>query len=510
MLWNADLGNGEYSNPIIHADYSDPDVIRVDDTFYMTASSFNYMPGLPILISKDLVQWKLVNYAVYHLPYPVYDRPAHAKGIWAPSIRFYDGKFWIFFGMPDEGIFVTTAIDPYGTWSPIQCVYEGKGFIDPCPIWEEDGSCYVVHGYAKSRIGFNSRLGMFEVDRVTMKICSEDKFIYYGETTQPTIEGPKVYVRDGFYYIFAPAGGVKTGWQTALRSKALEGPYEEKIVMHQGDTPVNGPHQGGLTDTVSGSEWFVHFQDKGIYGRIVHLQPVNWIDGWPIIGRYNESSRIGEPVLRNPKPVQSELSEEFLRASDLFENQELGLQWQWLGNYSKKFYALNEKKGCLTLYATNTTGKQKAIIWESANVVTQKILCPRFETTVVLEYDKLEEGDRAGLIFIGGQYGAIYVMCDENQVTLKYMYSEGEAHDEIVTNVATWSQKVAITLGLRLESEECVTFFYINEQKESIDVGVFAPKGAIWVGAKTGLFAVSDHIKHEQSKAYFSKYLVKP
>jgi beta-xylosidase len=297
LLWQSDLGDGNYKNPILFADYSDPDVICVGDTYYMTASSFNYTPGLPILISKDMVNWELKNYAIKNIEYAAFEEPAHAKGIWAPAIRYHNNKFWISYGMPDEGIFIISTEDPLGTWSKPVLLLEGKGYIDPCPFWDDDGKAYIVHGYARSRIGFKSILGIFEIDEKATKAISDDTFIFDGTKTQPTIEGPKVHKLNGYYYIFAPAGGVKTGWQTVLRSKYIEGPYEEKIVMHQGNSPTNGPHQGAWVETPEGSHWFIHFQDRGVYGRITHLQPMSWVDGWPMIGINVNAEYCGEPCL---------------------------------------------------------------------------------------------------------------------------------------------------------------------------------------------------------------------
>jgi len=246
----------KYKNPVLLCDYSDPDVIRVGDTFYLTASSFNFVPGLPLLESKNLVEWKLAGYAAKKIPLPGYGDVQNAKGIWAPALRFHAGLFYIFFATPDEGIFETHAKNFRGEWSEWNCVWSGKGFIDPCPLWDDDGKIYVVHGYAKSRIGFNSKLGILELDE-NLKAKTEDRIIFDGTETQPTIEGPKIYKRNGFYYIFAPAGGVTRGWQTVLRSEDIFGGYEEKIVLAQGKTKINGPHQGGYVETQDGSGYFL-------------------------------------------------------------------------------------------------------------------------------------------------------------------------------------------------------------------------------------------------------------
>lgn len=504
LLWKADLGNGTFRNPVLFADYSDPDVIRVGDTFYMTASSFNYIPGLPILISSDLINWKLVNYALDEIPYPDYAKPAHARGVWAPSIRYHNGKFMIYYGMPDEGIFMVQAEDPLGKWEKPVLVKEGKGLIDSCPFWDEDGKAYLVHGYAKSRIGFNSVLGMFPMNPEGTEAAGEDRFIFNGVKTQPTIEGPKVYKRDGWYYIFAPAGGVETGWQTVLRSRHIEGPYEEKIVMRQGASDVNGPHQGGLVDTPSGQEWFLHFQDKGMYGRITHLQPVTWKDGWPIIGVNPDENGCGEPCSVCKKPEGTRQTEaEYLQASDDFSGERPGLQWQWLGNCREDFYRM--EKGGLRLNCLNLLKEKEPVLWHCSQVLTQKLVCPYYCAQTCLDYSGLKEGDQAGMVMIGGQYAYLAVRIMKGRPVLVSAVSEGEGWDkkEKVSILAelenerageTASPKKLLLRQklIRQESGPAFTWEY------SVDGAVwiqpetsFAPSDDTWVGAKMGLFAVS-------------------
>ena len=163
-VWVADQGDGTYINPVLYADYSDPDVIRVGDDFYMTASSFQSAPGLPILHSKDLVNWTIVNYALERIPpYDFYSAPQHGKGVWAPSIRHHDGEYFIFWGDPDFGIYMVKTTDPLGKWDEPVLVKEGKGMIDPCPLWDEDGKAYLVNGWAASRAGMNSTLTVINI-----------------------------------------------------------------------------------------------------------------------------------------------------------------------------------------------------------------------------------------------------------------------------------------------------------------------------------------------------------
>ena len=307
QTWISDLGNGKYRNPVLNADYSDPDVCRVGDDYYMTASSFNCVPGLPILHSKDLVNWKLIGHAIQRLePQDVFSTMQHGNGVWAPAIRFHNDEFYIYYGDPDYGIFVVKTKNPVGKWSDPELVKAGKGLIDPCPLWDDDGRVYLVHAYAGSRAGIKSILAVTELNAEGNKAISPSRTVYDGHAVDPTIEGAKFYKRNGDYYIFAPAGGVATGWQVVLKSKNVYGPYERKVVLAQGKSPINGPHQGAWVETPAGENWFFHFQDKGAYGRVVHLQPMIWKDnGFPVIGIDKDGDGIGEPVLEYKKPKVS-------------------------------------------------------------------------------------------------------------------------------------------------------------------------------------------------------------
>lgn len=498
-LWSSDLGDGTFQNPVLYADYSDPDVIRVGDTFYMTASSFNYIPGLPILTSKDLINWELKNYAIKKaLPFKTYDSPAHAKGIWAPSIRYHNGEFYIFVGMPDEGIFVLKTKDPLGKWSEPHRLLPGKGYIDPCPFWDEDGNAYVIHAYAKSRIGFKSILGIFPMSADGMQCLGEDVFLYDGSIENPTIEGPKVYKKNGYYYIFAPAGGVKHGWQVALRSKNIYGPYEAKTVMHQGNSSINGPHQGALVDTPSGEEWFLHFQDAGVYGRITHLQPVVWENDWPIIGQDVSGTGCGEPQLKYKKPSGCPLvSPHYLAASDDFNSETLGLQWQWLANTKPDFYSLTARPGALRLYSLNPTNEFSPPLWNCANVLTQKIVCPAFVADFTIDISGLEENERAGVLMIGNEYTSLGFRKDSEGLRLVYFVSETDENNQKcekgLYSISVESNKsIAILRIIFDKNKTCQMFFrFLGDESFTAIPFYSCPKGHTWTGAKTGIYSTA-------------------
>lgn len=511
LLWNADLGNGYYKNPILMADFSDPDVIRVEDTYYMTASSFNYLPGLPILTSKDLIHWELVNHALENIPYEAYNTPQHSKGVWAPSIRYHNNTFYIYFAMPDEGIFMVSTRNPLDKWSDLVCLFEGKGYIDPCPFWDDNDEAYLVHAYAKSRIGFNSKLGIFKMSSDGSRLLSENSFIYDGTKTQPTIEGPKVYKRDGYYYIFAPAGGVTNGWQTVLRSKNIYGPYEEKIVMHQGNTDINGPHQGGLVTTELGEDWFIHFQDAATMGRITHLQPVNFIGEWPVIG--NNRGGIGEPVEQYKKPdikLKEELKPHYLSGDDSFREESLNLCWQWMGNYREDFYSLSKEEG-LRLYSMCLMNGLKNVLWNYPNVLTQRLLCPDFVATVQLNYSNLEVDEYGGFGIIGKQYA--YLAIKRTKTINKIQFVKSNLEDEMTERVEYESfihmEDKTILMQIQFHHKEGAKFGILNKRNEFLEIGSFQVEEGTWVGVRLALFSIAGKKENHSGYIAYQNFEVK-
>ncbi len=496
-MWIADNGDGTYRNPILYTDYSDPDAIRVGGDYFMVASSFCNSPAVPLLHSKDLVNWKVINYVVDRLPFPYYDQPMHGCGAWAPSIRFHDGTYYVFIPMPDEGIFMCKTTNPWGKWSEPAYVRKVVGWIDPCPFWDDDGKAYMVTAFARSRIGFKSMLYLSPIEPDCSGVLDDGKFIYDGHETQPTIEGPKLYKRNGYYYIFAPAGGVKPGWQTVLRSKTIYGPYEERIVLHQGSTPVNGPHQGAWVDTPSGEDWFLHFQDVGNAGRIIHLQPMRWVDDWPVIG-VNEEDGCGEPVLRYQKPDTGAVCPvDAPEDSDFFEGGKLGLQWQWNANYREEWYRLGD--GRLTLYAQPVDVDRQ--LCDVSSLLLQKWPAPEFEITTCLHLEGLAEGDAAGMVSLGGCYTALAVKRQAGGFSLQQRTGNWTMADEVREELEGWQQE-RIWLKMRVERSEDISFAVSADGEKYRSVGrtTKATPGR-WVGVKAGLFVLNETGVHGGSVA---------
>jgi beta-xylosidase len=495
-IWIADNGDGTYKNPIIYSDYSDPDVIRVGDDYFLTSSSFVNTPGLPILHSKDLVNWKIVNYVFNNIPYGKFDKPQHGNGVWAPSIRYHNGEFYIYYGDPDYGILMSKTKDPFGKWEPLTLVKEARGWIDPCPLWDDDGNAYLVHAMAKSRAGIKSILIMNKMSDDGKTLLDDGVLIFDGTKNHPTIEGPKLYKRNGYYYIMAPAGGVSTGWQVVLRSRNVFGPYEDKVVLHQGSTTINGPHQGGWVEIQSGESWFIHFQDKDAYGRILHLQPVKWVNDWPIIGKERDTSEIGEPVLAYKKPdAGNQYPISIIQTNDEFNTGELDLQWQWEANHSEEWYSLKDNKGNLRLNSI-PLDSDTTRIWDIPNVIAQKFPAPEYTVTTKLKFSPKKAGEKTGLIITGMNYAYLSISnktVNNNLISLTTcMNADSGGHEDIIESKSISNDN--IYLRVEVKNGGICHFSYSADGKKFISIGKeFIARKGKWIGAKVGLFATAPY-----------------
>ncbi len=492
-VWVADNGDGTYKNPIIHADYSDPDAVRVGDDFYMTASSFNAAPGLPILHSKDLVNWRLVGYVfTRQRPLDVFSKPQHGGGVWAPSIRHHKGEFYIYYPDPDFGIYLMKAKDPRGPWSEPILVKEAKGWIDPCPLWDTDGNAYLVSALAASRSGVKSIIIVSRLSADGTRLLDDGVMVFDGHDKHPTLEGPKFYKRNGYYYIFAPAGGVEQGWQLVLRSKNVYGPYEEKVVLAQGKSPVNGPHQGAWVETQTGESWFIHFQDKGAYGRIVHLQPVRWVNDWPVIGIDADGDGTGEPVLSHRKPNVG-VSWPLVTPpdSDEFDAAHLGLQWQWHANPGTHWAFPAPALGYLRLFNVPLPESHKNF-WDVPNLLLQKFPAEQFTATTKITFTPRTDEEETGLVVMGLDYA--YVSVKKKPAGLfvsQTVVKDAEGGAKGQEGAQTLLKGNTFYLRVKVAKEATCQFSYSADGTNFMPVGVpFVARKGKWIGAKVGLFAI--------------------
>jgi beta-xylosidase len=502
-VWVADNGDGTYKNPVINADYSDPDAIRVGDDYYMVSSSFTHIPGLPILHSKDLVNWKLIGHALKKQPpYDVYDKVQHGAGVWAPSIRYHKNEFYIYYPDPDYGIYLVKAKSINGPWTEPLLVEAGKGLIDPCPLWDDNSKTYLVHAYAGSRAGIKSIIVVKEMNKEGTMTIGNAVMVYDGHELDPTIEGPKFYKRNGYYYIFAPGGGVSTGWQTILRSRNIYGPYERRVAIDQGTTPINGPHQGAWVTTQTGEDWFLHFQDKDAYGRVVHLQPMKWVNEWPVIGLDKDSDGKGEPVLNFKKPnVGKTYPVSTVQDGDEFNETKFGLQWQWQAN-PKEGWAFPTPNGSLRMFSVYQPDSIQSI-WNLPNILGQKTPADEFTVRLKVTFKPKFKNERFGLVLFGADYAyislekgddGIYIVCKENKNADKGGKEKQNADFPIKGN----------TFYLELKAEKRGVYYFGFSEDDKMYTTIvksFTAKPGRWVGAKIGMFCTRTNITNDAGYA---------
>jgi beta-xylosidase len=470
-----------YTNPVLFADYSDPDAIRDGNTYYLVASTFSFVPGLPILSSKDLVHWSMMGHAVTRLTMaPEYDLKGgnrYGGGVWAPSLRKHGGLFYIYFPTPGEGIFVTTAKSMAGPWSAPVAVIAQAGLEDPCPFWDDDGNAYLVH--SKKGAG---PLILHRMSPDGMRVLDDGKEIVHDPKELPTLEGPKLYKRNGFYYIFAPFGGVSTGAQAVLRSRSIYGPYEHRTVLAQGDTAINGPHQGAWVQTPSGEGWFLHFQSRGAHGRIVHLEPVRWEQDWPIIGQAAPGATVGQPVITWPVPRTGHVSPPRMLTSDEFEQAKLQPQWEWNHNPESTGWSLTQRKGFLRLHSLPASD-----LLTARNTLTECMQDDAFEFTARLDLSGMKDGDHVGLSMFEKGASGLEVVQDHGTRTLGYFHL-----NEPTTTTPTHFDAKIVQLRVHVDRDRA-NFSYSDDEGKTVH-----PLGqkttltfSWWKGSRPSVFSYS-------------------
>lgn len=456
---------------IVYADYSDPDVCEDGNGgYWLTASSFQCAPGLPILHSDDLAHWKLVNYALQALvPADRYADVQHGCGVWAPCIRRHGDTYYIYWGDPDYGIFMVKTKNPAGTWDAPVLVVEGKGLIDPSPLWDDDGRMYLVNGWANSRCGFNSVLTVRELSADGTVALSNPVLVYDGLSEgNHTIEGPKFYHRDGYYYILAPAGGVEKGHQLALRSKSVYGPYESKKVFDR-----EGIHQGGWVDGR-----FVCFQERGAYGRVLHLLDVCMKDGWPMMR-----------VSKADKPCHL--------AYDV-----PALAYQWHSNYDQ-LYGFASHDGC-RVYG-HYVDSSFVNFWSVPNLYMKKFEMETFTDTLSATVTAVADGQQSGFIIMGRDYARLAFEFSDGEFVIKYVTcndaDKGKAErTETLAKVKARKYNAgakdcyACNVDFRISCAKgavCSLSYSVDGGPFMSVANAFQAREGKWIGAKYGVFSIA-------------------
>jgi beta-xylosidase len=470
---HSDNGNGTYTNPVIAADFPDPDMILVDDTYYMVTTTMFVFPGVTVIKSHDLVNWEYCSNAVPRFDFsPCYNLDGcnrYGHGQWATSLKYNNGKFYLLFITLDEGGFICSTDKAEGPWEITKLP---RGFYDPGLFFNEDGRIYVAHGYGK--------ISITELDKNFAPI-SKDSLVFTGDI-RGGLEGTHVYKINGYYFLYCTYGGVD-GIQVALRSKNIYGPYEQKVVIQDKAPGVTfGIHQGALIKTQTGEWWTMLFVDSGPFGRFPSLQPVTWVDGWPIVGVDGKGVvKYKKPNVGNKYPVKD------FPTSDEFNGKTIGMQWGWNHNPDSTKWSLTRHPGFLRL----TTCKVVSNLTEAPNMLTQRPFKNYDESiptigTTQMDVSKMKDGDIAGLAVFQDPYAYIAVR-QENGKKQLIMVNNGET-------VAISPLENCATIDLRTIASNTTrkaTFEYSYDNKKFTRIGNeltmrFSLK--IFTGNKFGLF----------------------
>lgn len=423
---SSDNGNGTFTNPVLWTDLPDPDVIQVGDTFYFVSTSMHMLPGVTILKSSDLVNWSFATNVVPRFDNdPYFDLQGgnrYGKGQWATALRYWGGEFHVLFTSNSNGTFIYSSSDMKGPWKktviydapyhplidrfePLKQQDKGDGFhhhilYDPGFLIDNDNRIYVVHG--------NSLNYITEIDPVSCQPLGEARLLY--QAHRPGLEGNRPYHIGDYYYVICTYGGSHSGNVTCLRSKSLDGPWEEREVMCEGARyPESHILQACLIPLESGETWAMAFMDMGILGRIPHLVPVYWCDGWPIFGGLDGNLTLRKPLIKKGQAQpETRPEKQTLATSDDFSSTELGLQWQFNHNPNAKAYSLIERPGWLRLHALKTYSKEATLLM-ARNTLTQRLFGPNSQATVKIDASHLKQGDEAGLAILNIPYGTLTV-----------------------------------------------------------------------------------------------------
>lgn len=484
-VWSPDNGDGTFTNPIMWGDWPDPDVIRVGNDFYMVSTSMHYVPGSPVAKSKDLVNWEIVGYAVDRYEEdPRYDMQGgnlYLNGSWANSIRYHNGKFYVAFCTPygwgrDTGHFsVCVADKPEGPWK--RTIFP-EYLYDPGLFFDDDDKVYVVHGQHHLYVTeLNS--DALSVKGKPVEIWNKGVDDAHNSGKQAGMEGSHVCKVNGMYYIFCPAGGTE-GWQVCLRSHNIYGPYEHRVIM-QDDTsyPTNGLHQGGMVQLKNGDWWFIIMQDRGPIGRVPHLVPVTWEDGWPTLGVG------GKDAITYMKPAVGKQHKIKVPATtDEFKGKSLGLQWQWNHNPDNTRWSLKERPGYMRLKASKANDLKS-----SRNTLTQRVQGPACTGTVELDVSNLKDGNIAGMGIFEFPYAYVAVQQEAGKRKV-VMCNDGKIMETPVPHLS----QAKIWIRARVTDKDFTARFYY-----SLDGKSFHPVGNVlnmglglpWTANRFALFNFS-------------------
>jgi len=435
--WQAwgDQGDGTYRNPVLPSDYSDIDCIRVGADYYAVSSTFQFSPGMVVLHSRDLVNWRILSHVVHDLTgigpglnWGQMNR--YARGIWAGAIRHHAGKFWVYFGTPDEGYFMSTATNAAGPWEPLHRMTKDGGWDDCCPFWDDDGQGYFAGTHFAG--GYQTYLYKLSPDGRDI-ITTTARLINSGFGR----EANKLYKINGWYYhLFSEHKGNRGRYLMMQKSKSIFGPYAEVKQLAYPGRDANEPNQGGLVQTEKGEWYFFTHHGTGAWeGRCASLLPVTWIDGWPIIGEIGPDG-LGRMIWSGKKPVTG-TPIVTPQTNDEFNHTNLSPQWEW--NYQPRadMWSLREMPGWLRLRAFRPL--QQDALLKAGNTLTQRTLrTSSNEVVLKLDLSGMADGQKAGLCHFSRSHSGLGVSQTGRVRALEFRINDRIRPGPAITRNTLW------------------------------------------------------------------------
>ena len=521
----GDQGDGTYRNPIIAADYSDPDPLRVGDDYYLVASTFESFPGVSILHSKDLVNWTTIGAALTDLgsvdsAYTARKMERYNGGVYAPTISYHNGKYYIYVNLYTDGFYMATADNPEGPWKSgfVKDKYGRRlkvtRWSDPCPFWDEDGKAYLVASHPGKKYWYSYIFQMSE-DGTTLSDADSahmDKknFLYQypdgGTVISPyhSSEGNRIFKRNGYYYLqhieFTNQGQGEGTY--IFRSRNLYGTLPDGTPGRPGNPgkyevftvekvknrdSLRIPGQGGYVDTPDGRWfWIGQFTRDYACGRPPHLLPVTWIDDWPVIG-VDVKDKEGQMAWQLPKPVQG-YALTLPQGSDDFDKAELHPQWMWNHVPDSSKWSLTERPGYLRLYASSVSGKG---FFKAPNTINQRYM--RSDSAVVttrMEIAGMNNGQKAGLVhFNGGKNYAFIAVTKQNNVCRMEFEMDGQA--AIGTELPSGQNVIFLRTSIGITDEAGFQYSFDGITYHKLG-SVYPMKAANFRGDMIGVFTYDD------------------
>ncbi len=454
----------DFVNPVLWEDVPDPDVIRVGDYFYLVSTTMHLMPGGPVMRSRDLVNWEIVSYLFDTLNdtprYDLREGTVYGKGQWATSLRYKDGVFYAYFSPNDNPYrgYVYTTTDPAQGWTLKSRL---PHFHDASLFFDDDGRNYMVHSTGMLR-ELNADLTDVEEGGVDMQIFERDS------TETGLLEGSRMIKHNGKYYLLMVSWPTNCNRrQVCFRADNITGPYEKMVILEDNFDGFGYVGQGCIVDDAQGNWYGVIFQDRGGIGRVLTLMPCRWVDGWPMLG--DKNGRVPKVM---KKPVQG-CAASPLVVSDDFNEEKLGMTWEWNHNPVNDAWSLTERPGYMRL----KTNRIVTNLYDATNTLSQRMEGPECTASVAIDLSHMKDGDVAGLAAFNGHSGLLsvikegkkrYLVMSTNVVNFNEKdWSVADVEAEEVERVALKEKRVYLRIDADFRLGRSIATFYYSTDNES-------------------------------------------